>query len=56
MNTNKLFLTTIGIAIYLYVLVLLFNHVQVWIAIAGFVLGVYIAVKLLTKKQQNEEQ
>ena len=40
---NKVFFTILGVAVYLFVTVWAFNHIDPWSAIGIFILGVYIA-------------
>jgi len=47
---EKVFKVVIVSFLYLYGTVWIFNHVDAWVGIGVFVLGLYISAKLLIKK------
>lgn len=49
MNINGFFLKIVLAVIYLYMTIWIFNHVNAWVGIGVFVLGLYISAKLLFK-------
>jgi hypothetical protein len=53
---NKIFSTFIIVALWLFASVWCFNHVDAWIGIGVFILGVYISVKQLEKPSKNKEE
>ena len=55
MNINKLFLILLCVAVYLYVTVLTFNHIDAWAGIGVFVLGLFISAKLIFKNFKTKK-
>ena len=51
MTINKLFLTVLAVFMYLFISVWTFNHIDAWVGIGVFVLGLFISAKLIFKKQ-----
>lgn len=56
MTINKIFIVILSVLIYLYVTVWTFNHVDAWVAIGIFILGIYIASKQIFKNNKKEEK
>jgi hypothetical protein len=52
MNIEKFFLRIVSVPIYLYVTVWTFNHINAWVGIGVFVLGLYISAKLIFKTKK----
>jgi RsiW-degrading membrane proteinase PrsW (M82 family) len=53
---NKIFLTFIVVALWIFASVWCFNHINAWIGIGLFILGTYISVKQLNKTSKNKEK
>lgn len=51
MTLNKLFLTVFAVLLYLFISTWVFNHIDAWVGIGVFILGIYISAKLIFKKQ-----
>lgn len=49
---NKLFGTVLAVLIYLYSTVWIFNHIDAWVGIGVFVLGLFISAKLIFKNKK----
>lgn len=54
MTINKIFLNFICISIYIFIVNWTFNHIDAWVGIGIFVLGLFISTKLLFKNKQNK--
>ena len=52
MTTNKLFLTVLAVFLYLFISVWSFNHIDAWVGICIFVLGIFISAKLIFKNKK----
>lgn len=53
---EKLFIWALGIFLWIFSAVWIFNHINSWFGIAVYVLGFYISLKLILKtKKKNEE-
>lgn len=53
---TKAFLSVIGVAGYLFVINWAFNHIDPWIAIGIFIVGLYIALKQILKQLKNKNE
>jgi hypothetical protein len=53
MDVNKIFLTVLAIVGYLYTSIWSFNHINAWVGICVFVLGLYISAKLIFKNKKK---
>jgi hypothetical protein len=49
MTINKFFLVLVAVCLYIYVTSWVFNHMNAWVGIGIFVLGIYISSKQVTK-------
>lgn len=54
--TNKIFLTFIIVVLWIFASVWCFNHVNAWIGIAVFILGLYISAKQIFKPSKKTEE
>lgn len=52
---TKAFLSVIGVAGYLFVINWAFNHIDPWIAIGIFIVGLYIALKQILKTIKKQK-
>lgn len=52
MTINKLLIIILSTFIYLYVTIWTFNHIDAWVGIGIFVLGIYISAKKLFKNKK----
>jgi hypothetical protein len=53
---NKVFLTFIIVGLWLFASIWCFNHVNAWIGIGLFILGLYISAKKISKTIKNLEK
>ena len=53
---NKIFLTFIVVALWIFASVWCFNHINAWIGIGLFILGTYISLKQLNKTSKTKEK
>jgi hypothetical protein len=53
---NKIFLTFIVVALWIFASVWCFNHINAWIGIGVFILGIYISVKQIFKPSKKTEE
>lgn len=53
---NKIFSTFIIVALWLFASIWCFNHIDAWIGIGVFILGLYISAKQIFKPSKNKEE
>jgi RsiW-degrading membrane proteinase PrsW (M82 family) len=53
---NKTFLTIIIVGLWLFASFWCFNHINAWIGIGVFILGIYISAKQIFKTNKKSEQ
>lgn len=50
---TRVFFTVLGIAVYLFIINWAFNHIDPWVAMGLFIIGIYIAAKQIFKTIKN---
>lgn len=53
---NKIFSISIIIGLWIFASFWCFNHVDAWIGIGAFILGMYISTKQIFKPSKNKEE
>jgi hypothetical protein len=52
MTINKLFIIILSVLFYVFVTIWTFNHIDAWVGIGIFVLGLFISAKQLFKNKK----
>ena len=53
MTINKFFMIVLAVFLYLFITIWTFNHIDAWVGIGVFVLGLFISAKLIFKNKKQ---